>query len=1032
MKTAFAVALLVVATHSFAEDIDLFMAPPTVTSVDLPNVLFLIDNTGNWNTAFTNEKAALEDVFRNLPVDKFNVGFMMFGGPDVGYVRAAIRPMDATNKLLYADMVGNLDQVNDRESARTLSRTVSEAYRYLNGLQTTHSTTTTTTNTKRDYNGNTTGTAASKAVYALAGNALSSATATTYDNSTFNIAGCGGTYIVYIGNTVPSGNVVKDNNSRNASSGNELVAAGGDDTEIPLTYSSHQGNYADEWARFMSQSMGATFYTVDVDPTPLPGGHNNGMGNSTLLESMALQSGGRYFRVDSSVGGGAEISTALNTVFSEIQAVNSVFAAVALPANANSQSTFLNQIFIGMFRPDENAFPRWQGNLKQYKIGKAGSDIQLVDSDDAPAINSNTGFVTECARSLWTPTTTDSYWSAPLTPRGECLAVPNSDVSNSPDGSIVEKGAAAYLSRLSTSRNVYTCAPTTCGTLTDFDTTNTSITQALLGAANSTERDELISWARGLDIDDENLNSDKTTEMRSTTHADVIHSRPVAVNYGTDSSPQIVVFYGANDGMLRAINGNRSDAFGGFAPGQEIWAFMAPEFYGNVKALRSNSTKITLPATGTNAGSTASGQPKPYGMDGPISVWEGTIGGSDKIYLYATARRGSRLIHVFDVTTAATPSFLWRQGCPNLLNDTDCTTGWDDIGQIWSPPSITTVDGISAPVGIVGGGYDECEDFDGGTGNANHNCTSGSFKGNKIYVFDIQTGAKLKAFDTDRPVVGQITAVPVGETDRNIQYAYASDTGGNIYRISGINANAPIGSTAPASWTITKIASLGCGDTSTCTSNRKFLFGPDVVKPTVTGEFGIVIGSGDREKPVLDYGASQDVQNYLFSIVDDPTDWAWLTAESTTCDGNSIICVDSLTTVSAVSTTASTVNAKGFKLSLSTGEQAVTSALTVDNEAYFSTHIAPQPLVSGACGANLGTSTTYSINPQTAAGETVNIVGGGLPPSPVAGNVVLDDGTIVPFCIGCGGEGSAVGTKIIGGGSTTSQPKSRVYWNIQQ
>ena len=49
-----------------------------------------------------------------------------------------------------------------------------------------------------------------------------------------------------------------------------------------------------------------------------------------------------------------------------------------------------------------------------------------------------------------------------------------------------------------------------------------------------------------------------------------------------------------------------------------------------------------------------------------------------------------------------------------------------------------------------------------------------------------------------------------------------------------------------------------------------------------------------------------------------------------------------------------------------------------------------------------------------------------------SGMVILDNGKKVPFCIGCGGESSAIGAKLVGTGITWTQPKSRVYWNIQQ
>ena len=71
-----------------AEDIDLFVGTPSTSTADVPNVLIIMDNTANWNTPFTNEKAALVSLFNGLPVNKFKVGLMLFsesgGGSGVG------------------------------------------------------------------------------------------------------------------------------------------------------------------------------------------------------------------------------------------------------------------------------------------------------------------------------------------------------------------------------------------------------------------------------------------------------------------------------------------------------------------------------------------------------------------------------------------------------------------------------------------------------------------------------------------------------------------------------------------------------------------------------------------------------------------------------------------------------------------------------------------------------------------------------------------------------------------------------------
>jgi len=169
----------------------------------------------------------------------------------------------------------------------------------------------------------------------------------------------------------------------------------------------------------MKQSMlDVTTYAIEVNPSTT----GQGPGWSKLLRSMAEGvGGGKYMAVNSSADGGAQISTAVNKALSEVQAVNSVFASVSLPVSANTQGTYSNQVYIGMFRPDSGAYPRWTGNLKQYRLGYVNSALRLVDADAQGAVNGLTGFITECARSFWTPSidATDDYWA--FRPAGECI-----------------------------------------------------------------------------------------------------------------------------------------------------------------------------------------------------------------------------------------------------------------------------------------------------------------------------------------------------------------------------------------------------------------------------------------------------------------------------------------------------------------------------------------------------------------------------------------------------------------------------------
>jgi hypothetical protein len=85
--------------------------------------------------------------------------------------------------------------------------------------------------------------------------------------------------------------------------------------------------------------------------------------------------------------------------------------------------------------------------LKQYKFGIVSNQLRTLDADGFSAINPGTGFITECARSFWTPTVQDTTGRS--TRRASCQIV-DTDVSNSPDGKIVEKGAGAYMLRAAT------------------------------------------------------------------------------------------------------------------------------------------------------------------------------------------------------------------------------------------------------------------------------------------------------------------------------------------------------------------------------------------------------------------------------------------------------------------------------------------------------------------------------------------------------------------------------------------------------
>jgi type IV pilus assembly protein PilY1 len=262
-------------------------------------------------------------------------------------------------------------------------------------------------------------------------------------------------------------------------------------------------------------------------------------------------------------------------------------------------------------------------------------------------------------------------------------------------------------------------------------------------------------------------------------------------------------------------------------------------------------------------------------------------------------------------------------------------------------------------------------------------------------------------------------------------YGYTADLGGDVYRITFGNGTAA--SDNSASWSMTKIASLGCGTTAACTANRKFMFAPSVVAES--GDYSIMIGTGDREKPLTYFAAAGAVPNFFFKFTDKPTVLAATYPGTGDC-GTAIICLSSLLAITGNSTPSATDLAakKGWYLGMTSSEQVVTSAVTIFGTVNFSTH-QPAVAVTGSCKPNLGVARSYNVKYTDAASTNgtnerfLDIIGGGLSPSPVAGQVTID-GKTVPFCIGCTNE--ILKPKLPTSSSGGLQPKGRLYWYIQK
>jgi len=1042
-----------------AEDIDLYtgLSP----QAGKPNVLIVMDNASTWDASATftcdtagvvsknnagtdvgAEQCALYDAvnsFKNSPtlLGNLNLGLMMFGsGNNVGgqFQFPSTPPtqlplMDAAGIKSFLDYVLTIDRQANNSNNSQVGGGMEEAWAYFSS-----------------------GTGPS---------------GTSYSSVSPLSNPCQRNYVIYIGNAVNNGK--PQDTGKNIQS--DLAAALGLSSNttppqivIPAPYNKYQANWGDEWAQFM--------YRYDLQTKTIPKDHppqniitytisvtdGNNPDYVAFNKSMATNGGGKPYVVQ--LGQPDQLKNILLQIFNEIQAVNSVFASVSLPAAVNAQGQFLNQVYVGMFRPDATAAPRWMGNLKQYQVGyDTNGSLQLLDSVGNAALSSaGTGFISPNAVSFWTadpPLTfgASGYGSsvANWPANGFWINSPSSVgvAKDSPDGEVVEKGGTGEMLRAQfltdqSSRVLYTCNGVgTCPTssaMPTFDTSNNWLaggTGKGLDAINSynsvngapaitsAEQNYFINWVRGRDVyvqdgtskapvvgQEAETGPGSPVTIRPSIHGDVLHSRPVVINYGTSTAPNVVVYYGTNDGVFHAINGNQATGIkvsstNTVRPGGELWGFIPPEFIGKLSRLYANSPEVALSTT--PAGITPQPTPRDDFFDGSTTVMQDQrTAGSPRTVIYLTARRGGSLVYALDVTDPVNPRYLWSRSNSDI----------PELGQTWSKPRLMRVAGYANPVLIMGAGYDAAsEDSDPAPGT--------DTMGRGIVVLDAYSGAPVwsalancsgvagvcvKNTSLTRSIASDVTTV-----DRTgsgyIQMAYVGDVGGNIWRVDFQSA----AGNAPANWALTQFATLG-GAANT-NNARKFFYAPDVV-PTA-GFNAIMAGTGDREHPLYSAsntpGTAYNVVNRFYMLKDPnlgpvPAGWTPLT-EANLVDATSV-----------------TYNGlgSGFYITLpNAGEKVVNAPLTVAGYTTFGTNTPPVPK-AGMCYPNLGVARTYSVSFLTGAGQnpnrSVTLDGGGFPPSSVYGVVLVNNGnggtTPVPVCFGCGNQ-----TGPGGGGSSLAPVK---------
>ena len=242
---------------------------------------------------------------------------------------------------------------------------------------------------------------------------------------------------------------------------------------------------------------------------------------------------------------------------------------------------------------------------------------------------------------------------------------------------------------------------------------------------------------------------------------------------------------------------------------------------------------------------------------------------------------------------------------------------------------------------------------------------------------NLRTGERLGWLPTDYSVPADVSILD-SDGDGYIDRAYVVDVRAQVYRIDIEDA---LGNARdPTAWVITKIGALNDG-TLGADGTRKVFFAPDMV---ITRNYtALMFGTGDREKPLA---MTSNDRFYLLK------DTKVTKGEPTTV---TLITDASLATLGV---SGAGTDAEGCAYSFATnGEKVINQPVTFGGITYFSTN---RPLPPGAGSCSRAQNRAYSMPLVCRPPKSRDLVGDGLPPSPVVGYVDVGGGKLVPFVIG--------------------------------
>ncbi len=634
-----------------------------------------------------------------------------------------------------------------------------------------------------------------------------------------------------------------------------------------------------------------------------------------LLKDSAEAGGGAYYTAQDTQG----LTDALTQIVNTISQQEVTFTAPAVPVNAFNRAQNLNELYVTVFRADRKL--RWPGNLKKYRLVNG----RIVDANGIEAVDPATGFFKQADPATGQLETARSLWS---------------DVD---DGRVVQLGGAANELPVPGARNLYTnlsgdnnvslVAPGNALSLMNAGSFNLA-DLGLTGAAGEPAKADLIAWATGQDVLDED--GDPATTQRNAM-GDPLHSRPAVVVYGTNqANVRTVVYVGTNEGYVHAIEATT---------GKEIWAFIPKDKLPDLARLYENPKSAT----------------KHYGVDGNMQTViidqnnNGLIDpGVDKVLLVFGMRRGGGDYYAVDISDPDAPKLAWKFSHPA-------------ISQSWSTPIPAKVEvggaGQAAhkTVLIFGGGYDVTHDEAGAFANAED-----SF-GNAIFMVDVDNGNLLwsagsdASFDLELPKMKRAIPSDITVADLNgngrADRMYVGDVGGQLWRFDIFDGQTPDKLVAGG-----VIGTFGAESGAAGAANeRRFFVAPDIAIFRDTEQdkryLSISIGSGWRAHPL------DTLTDERFYSIRDPYVFKQFTQPWYDGLGAGQI-VTEANLVDVTNQPAGSVigpNDRGWMLTLRAGEKILSESRTF-NDQVFVVSFQPNIAQLEACNPGGGTNRLYRVS----------------------------------------------------------------------